>query len=234
MPHHLAIGAALTLVFAVLARALRGVTNLGATAGAAICFVLYIGAGVRGIVVLLFVFALTWAATHIGYHRKQKLGTAERAGGRKASQVLANLGVAGACAALHAAKPGNPALLVAMAAALCEAAADTVSSELGQAAKEIPRLITTLEPVPIGTNGGVSVAGTIAGATAAFLVGLCCVLLGILNWKLFGIAAGAGILGMLSDSVLGATLERHGWLNNDAVNLLGTAIAAVLAFFLAS
>ena len=50
----------------------------------------------------------------------------------------------------------NPAFLLAMAAALSEAAADTVSSELGQALGRTPRLITTWRPVPAGTDGGVS------------------------------------------------------------------------------
>ncbi|HUJ94774.1 MAG TPA: DUF92 domain-containing protein [Terriglobales bacterium] len=233
MPHHILTGAALTLAFAVLARVLRGVTTAGAVAGAVFCFVLYIGAGPGAIVVLMLVFAFTWAATRLGYRRKQKLGTAERAGGRKASQICANLGVAGICAALHAAKPGDPALLVAMAAALSEAASDTVSSELGQASGDMPRLITTWERVPVGANGGVSIAGTVAGAIAALVLSVFCAALGIVRWKLSGIVAGAGVLGMLADSFLGATLERPGWLNNDAVNLLGTLIAALLAFFLA-
>jgi uncharacterized membrane protein len=38
-----------------------------------------------------------------------------------------------------------------------------------------------------------------------------------------------GIFGLLFDSVLGATLERRGWLNNDAVNFLSSASAAAFA-----
>jgi uncharacterized membrane protein len=34
---------------------------------------------------------------------------------------------------------------------------------------------------------------------------------------------------LLFDSVLGATLERRGWLNNDAVNFLSTLSAAAFA-----
>ena len=40
----------------------------------------------------------------------------------------------------------------------------------------------------------------------------------------------AGFLGSLVDSLLGALLERRGWLNNDAVNLLGTATAVGIAW----
>jgi uncharacterized membrane protein len=38
---------------------------------------------------------------------------------------------------------------------------------------------------------------------------------------------------MLTDSILGAALERRGWLNNDLVNLLSTWVAAGLAFLCA-
>ena len=35
--------------------------------------------------------------------------------------------------------------------------------------------------------------------------------------------------GLFVDSLLGATAERRGWLNNDAVNFLSTVAAAVIA-----
>jgi len=41
-----------------------------------------------------------------------------------------------------------------------------------------------------------------------------------------------GVFGLLFDSLLGATLERRGWLNNDAVNFLSTASAALCAMAL--
>lgn len=234
LPHDVATAAVVTVAFAALARAVRGVTTSGAVAGAVACFLLYFGAGRGAFAALVLVFALAWITTRLGYQRKQKLGTAEPREGRKASQVLANLGVAAACAALNAARPGHSVFLLAMAAALCEAAADTVSSELGQAANQTPRLITTWQAVPAGTDGGVTALGTLAGAAAALLVSLLCVLTGLLAWKSFGIAAMAGILGMLSDSVLGASLEQRGLLNNDAVNLISTLIAALAAALLAS
>jgi uncharacterized membrane protein len=40
----------------------------------------------------------------------------------------------------------------------------------------------------------------------------------------------AGVAGMIFDSLLGALFERKGYLNNDAVNLLGTGFAVVVAW----
>jgi hypothetical protein len=55
-------------------------------------------------------------------------------------------------------------------AALAEAAADTVSSEIGQVLGGRPRMITNLRAVEPGSDGAVSVAGTVAGLVAAAIV----------------------------------------------------------------
>jgi len=224
---------AVTVAFSALARWIRGVTLSGAMAGAIVCFLLYTCVGPGAFAALVSVFALTWITTRLGYQRKQKLGTAEKQDGRTASQVLANLGVAAVGAALYAANHGRAIFLLATAAALSEAAADTVSSELGQAGSEKARLITTWEQVPAGTDGGVSLVGTLAGIAAAALVSLACVLAGLLPWKWLGISVGAAVLGMVADSLLGAWLERRHVLNNDSVNLLSTLLAAAVASLLA-
>jgi uncharacterized protein (TIGR00297 family) len=114
-------------------------------------------------------------------------------------------------------------------AALAEAAADTVSSEYGQAASEDAVLITTRERVPAGTDGGISMAGTVAGIVAAVLVSLFGALADLLPWRWLWVSAIGAVAGMLADSLLGATLERKQVLGNDAVNLLGTLISALLA-----
>jgi uncharacterized protein (TIGR00297 family) len=220
--------AALSLLFAALGRVVRGVTTSGAVAGALVCFALLRGAGLGGFITLLTVFLLTWTTTRIGYARKQSLGTAEANAGRDASQVFANLGVAALCAMFHMVLP-DQRLLIAMGAALSEAAADTVSSEIGQAVGNAPRLITNWNPVPAGTDGAITVAGTLAGLGGAFVVGLTCTLSHIFGWRSFTTCAGAALTGMLADSFLGATLERRGVLRNNAVNFLSTASAALIA-----
>ncbi len=221
--------AVVTLAFTLLARFVRGVNSSGAIAGAGVCFLLYAIAGPGAFAALATVFVLAWITTRLGYSKKQKLGTAEKRDGRTASQVLANLGTAAICAVLFALSAKNFSYLLAACAALAEAAADTVSSEFGQAFHQQARLITTGELVPAGTDGGVTLVGTLAGAAAGAIVTGVCVATAILPKNWVGLCVLAAVAGMLFDSLLGALLERRDLLNNDAVNFLSTVFAAALA-----
>lgn len=223
---------AVSLGFSAVARWLRGVSLSGAAAGAGICFAIYATAGPGAVGVLAIVFALTWASTGFGYSRKKQLGTAEKSQGRSAAQVLANLGVAGGCCILSAAS-GRTIFLLGAVAALSEAAADTVSSEVGQAQNEAARMITTWQAVPAGTSGGITGIGTAAGIVAAVLVSLFSAWVGILPRKWLAVSILASAFGMISDSMLGATLEKKAMLNNNWVNFLSTLLAAITAMALA-
>jgi uncharacterized protein (TIGR00297 family) len=224
------VAALVTVAFTAVARILRGVTHSGAVAGAVICFVLYAGVGPAAFAVLVIVFVLTWLATRVGYRHKERLGMAERREGRKASQVLANLSVAGCCGALYAVAGQKSALVLALVAALAEAAADTVSSEIGQAANREARLITNWKRVPAGTDGGITLAGTLCGIIAATIVCMVAAELGLMRLGDAGLCAAAATTGMSADSVMGAAFEGPGLLNNDSVNFLSTALAAGIAF----
>ncbi len=224
----IALFAATTVAFASFARLLRGVTSSGSLAGGAVCFLLMLAGGWGGFAALAAVFLLTWAATRLGHRSKQSRGTSERQDGRNAGQVLANLGMA--CAAgLAYIVLRDSRFLAAVAAALAEVAADTLSSEIGLALAGTPRLVTTWKPVPTGTNGAITLGGTLAGVAGATLVALVCVLTGVVPRRAFWVCAGAGLIGMVADSVLGATVERRGILGNNGVNFLSTVIAAALA-----
>jgi uncharacterized protein (TIGR00297 family) len=193
-------------------------------AGFAVCLILYSWAGPGAFLALVSVFVLAWATTRWGYQQKMKLGTAEKRDGRTASQVLANLGAAAGCVLVYAAG-GRTIYLLAMVAALSEAAADTVSSEIGQASGAGARLITSWRLVPAGTDGGISGIGTLAGIIAGGVITSVCVLTGLLPWRAMGIVVGAATGGMLADSYMGALLERRGLLTNDLVNFIGTLVA---------
>ena len=154
--------------------------------------------------------------------------TAEGGGGRRtAAQVVANGGVA-AVAALAGWWP-------AFAGALAAATADTWATEIGAHSRTPPRLITTGTPVPAGANGGVTLLGTAGGVCGAAVIGALFWLLGPHPGRGAVVVAGAGVLGMLVDSLLGATLQgpEDRWLDNNAVNLAMTLAGAGIAAWLA-
>jgi uncharacterized protein (TIGR00297 family) len=224
--------AAVTVVFAAAARLLNGVTTSGALAGAVVSFAIYASAGPGAFAALVSVFMIAVVTTRIGYSRKQKLGAAESRQGRSASQIIANIGVA-ALACIFFALWRTPIYLIAAAGAMAEAAADTASSEIGEAVSERARLITTFKLVPAGTDGGITLSGTLAGSVASLAVAGCCVAVRLIPVSALCRVSLAGFVGMLLDSFLGAVLENRKVLNNDTVNLLGTFSAAVIALLLA-
>jgi uncharacterized protein (TIGR00297 family) len=224
-----ALAAAITAAFALGAKALRGVTASGALAGSVVSFALCMSAGFGAFLILLSVFLLSYVATRIGRSRKEALGTAERREGRKATQVVANLGIGALAAVLSTLQPQQAMFLLAMTAAFAEAAADTVSSEVGQVITQEARLITNWRVVSAGTDGGVTLAGTVAGIVAAFIIGCVSATMSLIGWQCVPLAGLAGITGMFFDSLLGATFERKNLLDNDKVNFLGTLAAASVA-----
>jgi uncharacterized protein (TIGR00297 family) len=222
-----------SFAFAVLVWLLRSATLPAAGVGFLVCAILArvpdVGTGFSPLPVyrpaipaLIVLFMLTFAATRYGRKKKEERGVAEARSGRRASQIVANLGVAALC--------GLVGWYAGCIAALAEATADTVSSEIGQALGGHAWLITTFRRVPSGKDGGMSLAGTAAGVVGAGLV----VAAGSLHhalWPDKALVFGAACAGLIFDSLLGATVEERGWVGNDLVNFSSTLLAAAVPYF---
>jgi uncharacterized protein (TIGR00297 family) len=238
----------LSVLLGIVVLWLRAATPAAAFTGAAITASLMFSTAIfpyqpwrTALVPVLAVSVLAYVATRLGRGTKERLGTAEKRHGRSASQVAANLGLAALVSDgfvqswltdthwfTRATIAPMPLFCVGLAA-LAEAAADTVSSEIGQVLGGRPRMVTTFGQVEPGTDGAISVAGTLAGVVAAVIVALAGTLALSGGSGMFWVSGTGAIFGLLFDSLLGATLERRGWLNNDGVNFVSTASAAVFA-----
>ncbi|OVE85372.1 DUF92 domain-containing protein [Natronolimnobius baerhuensis] len=229
------IALAITAAFGYVAYALETASIAGMLTGVLLCLLTIILGGYGWFAVLVSFFAIGGLSTKFRYDRKEDLGVAEENNGaRGIGNVLGNASVAIAAVLGYAASSAavfpidlEPTLfLFAFAGSVATAMSDTLSSEIGSIF-ESPRLITTLEPVDPGTDGGVTWQGEVAGLGGAAIVAL-------LSYGLFPeveligatIIAAAGFVGMTVDSLLGATLEGT-LLGNQGVNFLATLSGAL-------
>jgi uncharacterized protein (TIGR00297 family) len=194
------------------------------------------GLGLPSLALMIAFFVVGTAATRIGYRIKAARGIAQERGGTRGwRHAWANGGVPAFLALLAGATavPLRDLLVLAYAGAVATAAADTCSSEVGKAYGRRTFLITSLRPVPPGTEGAVSLEGTLGGLLGALVVAAVGAALGLYSWPLAALVTLAGLLGSLAESVIGTVAERRGWLDNNLLNALNTAIGAGFAVLLA-
>ena len=220
-----------TASFAAIAYALGMISRSGALGGLLVGTTIYASLGPRGFAVLaLFVIGGS-LLTRLGYRSKQRAGTAQEHGGRRgARNALANCAVATVCAILAAATGSEP-FIAAFVASLGAAFADSAESEIGQLFSRTPRLISTLRKAPPGTDGAVSLPGTIAGVGASGITAALGLALGMLETPAAVLlVATAAFLGTIVDSLIGDLSPRVG---NELTNVLCTLVAALLALIFA-
>jgi uncharacterized protein (TIGR00297 family) len=226
------VGLAVNVAIALLAYFAGSIDVGGAVSAVVIGTAITAGLGLPGLAVMIAFFVIGSAATRLGYRVKAARGIAQEKGGARGwRNAWANGGVPALLALMAAMVPASLSALftVAYAAAVATAAADTCSSEVGKAYGRRTFLITTLRPVPPGTEGAVSLEGTLGGMLGGFAVAAVGAAVSLYSWPVAIVVGLAGLLGSLLESVLGTVAERNGWMGNDALNALNTAMGAALA-----
>ena len=219
-------------LFAWLAFRSKSIDRKGALAAILIGTVITAGFGLAAFALMAGFFLIGSTVTKLGYARKAAMGIAQEKGGARGwRNAFANGGIPALLAVfgLLSLEPTRTAYLIAYAAAVATAAADTCSSEIGKAYGKRTYLITTLRRVPAGTEGAISVEGTLGGLFGALFIASLGVLTGLFGADGALIVALAGFLGALAESVIGTVAEKRGWLDNHLLNALNTAIGAGIA-----
>ncbi|MEO1523607.1 MAG: TIGR00297 family protein [Cyanobacteria bacterium J06633_2] len=204
--------------------------------------------GWQGYLIIMVYFLVGSAVTRVGLKKKEAAGIAEkRSGARGPENVWGSALVAALCAicifllsttqsvppAESPARLWIAALWLGYVASLSTKLSDTSASEIGKAYGKRTFLITTLKPVSPGTEGAVSLEGTLAGIVASLAIAL-------LGWGI-GVSTIAGVVICVIaafvatnlESLIGATLqEKVNWLTNEVVNIINTLIGASVAILL--
>lgn len=212
-------------------------TPFGILNGAALGVLVWGTLGWRGYLIVMLFFLLGSGLTFVGIEQKEAEGIAEeRSGMRGAGNVWGSAFTASICAiaTLFAPPEYKYLFILGYVASFCTKLSDTTASEVGKAYGKTTYLITNLQPVPRGTEGAVSLEGTLAGALASIILAAIAWIIGLISpigiiWCVI-----AAFVATTIESLIGATLEsRFEWLTNDLVNLINTIIGAKVAIFLA-
>ena len=206
---------------------------LGAVVGGFLTLLMFLGLNFAGIGLIFIFFVLGSLVSYYKKSEKQKLGLEqENKGKRSYVHAISNAGVAGFLGFFAWIFPEKAFLCqVCMCASMCCALSDTFSSELGNIFGKRYFNILNFRADKRGNDGAISVEGTLFGVLGALLMT-------IYSMFAFGFSSGfwiflAGFLGNLMDSILGASLQKKGYLNNHSVNFFSTLFAAFFAWFIA-
>lgn len=220
------------LALAGIAKGQRALTPSGLAHAWFLGVLLWATLGSSGWALCVMYLVAGTIVTKVGKAEKESLGIAEGRGGSRGPENVWGSAAAGAlCAVGSVLLPqGALTLKVGYVASLATKLSDTFASEIGKAFGKTTYLITSFKQVPRGTEGAVSLEGTLAGVAGSLIIALGgwgLLLCGPLGVVLATISA---FVATNCESVIGATLQgKVPWMTNEVVNFINTLIGAVLA-----
>lgn len=192
--------------------------------------------GWQGYLVVMFYFLAGSSVTRIGMEQKEAAGIAEKRSGARGPENVWGSALTGALCALgtlFVAPAYRSFLLLGYVASFATKLSDTCGSEVGKAYGKRTFLITTLQPVARGTEGAVSLEGTLAGVVGSIAIAF--VGWGVDLIDLTGVlfCVFSAFIATNLESFIGATLQSQiDWMTNEVVNVINTLIGAVVAVLL--
>jgi uncharacterized protein (TIGR00297 family) len=260
-----------SLIIALLAYWKRSLSLSGAIAACILGTVMYGLGSLAWFGTLIAFFISSTALSKMKHHRKSSAESGYAKGGRRdAGQVAANGGLGLLLCTASAIWP-HPIWWALFIGVMATVNSDTWATEIGGLSRSMPRSIITGNRVPSGTSGGITWMGIAASAAGGLFIGTVAWIfiqispLTDMQWNGGGmfiplLVTGllAGLIGSLTDSWLGATVQvmyhcdicgkeieksRHchvdatrirglSWMSNDTVNAVSSAIGGVVAAML--
>ena len=191
--------------------------------------------GWKGWISVVLYLLLGSLVTKVGFKYKNKLGIAEKRGGRRGPEnVLGSASTGLFLALMIKLNLANLILLkVGFAASFAAKLADTFGSEIGKRYGKNTFLITTFKKVRQGTEGAISLEGTIASLFGALIMSFVMFLLGFISIeKGFIVVCISGFAATIFESFIGAIFQDKFNLSNEVVNAIQTSFSASMAILL--
>jgi len=195
---------------------------------------LYMTLGWKGWTCAVLYLFLGSFVTKVKFEEKKKLGIEEKREGRRGPENVWGSALTGLCVAfaaryVNASKKGL--FILSFVASFATKLSDTFASEIGKAFGKTTYLITTMEKVPPGSEGAISLEGTIAALFGAFLIPCYAFFIDLISSTDIVIATFAAFLATFAESWIGASLQnKTKFMTNEVVNFFNTLIGAALAF----
>lgn len=192
--------------------------------------------GWQGYVVVMFYFLVGSAVTRIGMEQKEAAGIAEKRSGARGPENVWGSALTGALCALGTllvAPPYRSLLLLGYVASFATKLSDTCGSEVGKAYGKRTFLITTLQPVARGTEGAISLEGTLAGVVGSIAIAFIGWGVNLISLTDVFFCVLSALIATNVESLIGATLQsKFDWMTNEVVNFINTLIGAIVAVLL--
>ncbi|WP_087035369.1 DUF92 domain-containing protein [Thermococcus litoralis] len=219
---------AVIAVLGTLAYKLKALDAKGTIAAALIGVTTIVFGGIFPFLALLTFVLLGVFATKYHLAEKIKRGIAQEGKGTRSWQNVLGNGLAAVIFLLIEYYTKQDVFWAATFSAIATANADTLASELGKIFGKAPKMITNLKPANVGENGAISWQGELIALIGAFVISIFSVFLTPQKMEmLFAVTLG-GFIGCNIDSLLGATLENKGVINNHHTNFLATIIGGII------
>ncbi len=189
--------------------------------------------GWPGYLIVMVYFLVGSAVTKVGLEDKKAAGIAENRDGMRGPENVWGSAFTGAiCALLTLIVPASwiPVLTLAYVASFSTKLSDTTASEIGKAYGKRTFLVTTLQPVPRGTEGAISLEGTLAGLVGALVIASLAWGLGLISIIGVVICVISAFIANYIESLIGAKWQENvAWLTNEVVNGINTTFGALFA-----
>ena len=195
--------------------------------------IIWHGGGSESLLALFLFFVFGSIASNWRKDKKSQYKLAQENDGKRGiSNVLANGGVAGLLSVFVLFYPEYHHLITPMIIAVfATACSDTLSSELGNVYGKKYFTITNFKPATRGIDGAVSLQGLWFGLAGSLLIASSTFLF-YNDYRILLVITISGLSGNIVDSILGATIQRLGIINNHQVNFLATLSGSLICLLL--